>query len=212
MTTISESIPLSRREREKLVQRRLILDTALELFADRGYHSVTMHEIAGAAEFAIGSLYSFFTNKEDLYRAIMLEMAGKFQRRLGEARTSGSDELEKLSNFVKAKGEVFIENIASIRLYMAETRGASFNLKAGLDGQIREMHEEGLRHLATIFESGQRRGVFAPGADPYLLACALDAVTNTALLLALFDPERHPCEQRMGDMLKIFLEPVRLKQ
>jgi len=37
---------LSRREREKLRQRQEILDAALELFSEKGYHNVSMHEIA----------------------------------------------------------------------------------------------------------------------------------------------------------------------
>ena len=42
---------LSRRERERLRQSREILAAALALFSERGYHSVSMHEIAEKAEF-----------------------------------------------------------------------------------------------------------------------------------------------------------------
>ncbi len=51
---------LSRREKEKLRQRRQMLDAALELFSEKGYHSVSMHQIAERSEFAIGTLYKFF--------------------------------------------------------------------------------------------------------------------------------------------------------
>ncbi|MEN6472395.1 MAG: helix-turn-helix domain-containing protein, partial [Syntrophaceae bacterium] len=67
-----EEIKLPRREREKERQRQEMLEAALGLFSDKGYHNVTMHEIAEKAEFAIGTLYKFFRNKEDLYRTLIL--------------------------------------------------------------------------------------------------------------------------------------------
>ena len=51
---------LPRREREKLRQRQEMLAAALDLFSEKGYHNVSMHEVAGKAEFAIGTLYKFF--------------------------------------------------------------------------------------------------------------------------------------------------------
>ena len=37
---------LPRREREKLKQRQEMLAAALDLFSEKGYHNVSMHEIA----------------------------------------------------------------------------------------------------------------------------------------------------------------------
>jgi len=48
---------LPRRGREKLRQRQEMFAAALELFSVKGYHNVSMHEIAEKTEFAIGTLY-----------------------------------------------------------------------------------------------------------------------------------------------------------
>ena len=55
---------LSRKERERLIRRQEILDAGLALFSEKGFHNVSMNEIAQKAEFAIGTLYKFFENKE----------------------------------------------------------------------------------------------------------------------------------------------------
>ena len=73
---------LSRREREKLRQRHDILAGALTLFSQKGYHNVSMHEIAGKSEFAIGTLYKFFKNKEDLYKSLLLKDLTGFMKSL----------------------------------------------------------------------------------------------------------------------------------
>jgi hypothetical protein len=64
---------LPRRERENLRQRGEILDGALRLFSEKGYHNVSMHEIAKEAEFGIGTIYKFFANKEDLHKILIME-------------------------------------------------------------------------------------------------------------------------------------------
>ena len=128
---------LPRREREKLRQRQEMLAAALDLFSQKGYHNVSMQEIAEKSEFAIGTLYKFFQNKEELYKALVLELCDEFEDSILGAIEQPQDETEKLRSYVRAKTEVFRRNLPFIRLYMAESRGTSFNLKAGLDGEIR---------------------------------------------------------------------------
>jgi len=46
---------LSRKQRQKLQNKEEILSTALGLFAEKGFHNVTMREIAKQAEFSISA-------------------------------------------------------------------------------------------------------------------------------------------------------------
>jgi AcrR family transcriptional regulator len=197
---------LPRRERERLRQRQEILASALELFSEKGYHNVSMHEIAEKAEFAIGTLYKFFKNKEDLYKALILGQADKFHDALTKAIEEPDDEIEKLRNYITAKGSVFRANVCIIRLYFAETGGASFNVTAGLDCEIRERHGEFLQTLASIFESGIKRKRFKKIADPYHLAVALNSFTNAFLFLWLEAPDRHPYPENPDTILNILFK------
>src|SRR5512144_1398024 len=96
-----------RREREKLRQRQDVLDVALCLFSEKGYHNVSMHEIAKEAEFAIGTLYKFFRNKEDLYKALILQLSDRLHGALREVIEGDAQEIEKLRAYVRMKGELF---------------------------------------------------------------------------------------------------------
>ena len=49
----------ARRQEYKDRQRKEIMDEALKLFSARGYHRVSMQDIAHEAEFAVGTLYKF---------------------------------------------------------------------------------------------------------------------------------------------------------
>jgi TetR/AcrR family transcriptional regulator len=197
---------LPRRERAKLAQRQEMLAAALDLFSEKGYRNVSMQEIAEKAEFAIGTLYNFFRNKEDLYKALIKEMAGRFEEALGSAIKAPGQEIEKLRSYVRTKGDVFRGNASVIRLYFAETLGASYNIQAGLDSELRERHGTFLRTLAAIFEDGMKRRRFRKIADPYHLAVALDSLTSALLLLWLEEPDGHPYPEDPDTILDILFK------
>ena len=201
-----EDQKLPRREREKLRQRQEMLAVSLDLFSQRGYHNVSMQEIAEKSEFAIGTLYKFFQNKEDLYKALVLELCDKFEDSITRAIEQPQDEVEKLRSYVRAKTEVFRRNLPFIRLYLAESRGASFNLKAGLDDEIRQRYYISVESIAAIFASGIKNRRFKNIADPYYLAVALSSVIDAFLLLWLDAPERHPYPEDPDAILNIFFK------
>ncbi|MGE0087269.1 MAG: TetR/AcrR family transcriptional regulator [Desulfococcaceae bacterium] len=197
---------ISRRERDRLRQRREILAAALKLFSEKGFHNVSMHEIAGNAEYAVGTLYKFFKNKKDLYQALIIENSDRFHESISKAVEEADDEIEKLRSYVKAHNTVFRDSIAVIRLYFAETSEANFNIKAGLDKEIRERYEKFMHALADIFESGMQKKIFQRIAQPYHLAVALDSLCNSFLVLWMESPEQYPCPEDPDVILNILFK------
>lgn len=201
-----EDEKLPRRQREKLRQRRQMLAAALDLFSEKGYHNVSMHEIAERGEFAIGTLYKFFQNKEDLYRALVLQYSDMFHQALTRAIAAAPDDVERLRSYVRAKGELVRDNLSFIRLYLAESRGASYNIKAGLADEVRRQYYDFLQGLALVFKSGIRARRFRNIDDPYRLAVAVDSTVNAFLLLWLDAPETHPYPEDPDAILNIFFK------
>jgi AcrR family transcriptional regulator len=201
-----EACKSSRREREKLRQRQEVLDVALRLFSEKGYHNVSMHEIAQESEFAIGTLYKFFRNKEDLYKALIMQLSDRFYAAITEVIEGSAPEIEKLQTYVRVKGELFRNNIAAIRLYFEETRGARFKAMAGAEREMRERHQTILRSLAAIFERGMHRKRFRRIAAPFHLALALDSVANAFLFHWLEDPQGNPYPEDPDIILNILFK------
>ena len=200
-----EKTKLSRKDREYLRHRQEILKVALKLFSEKGFHNVSMHEIAEKSEFAVGTLYKFFSNKEELYKALMLEASNVFHSLLMAALATSGNELEKIKACVEARIKVFLDNLDYVRLYLAETRGAGFNVKAGLDTDIKVRYEQFLKKLANVFESGIKRRVFKK-FDPYLLAVALDGISNAFLFQRLEYPDAHPFDADL--IVNIFFQQI----
>ena len=197
---------LPRRERERLRHRQEILTAALFLFSEKGYHSVSMHEIAKKAEFAIGTLYNFFENKEDLYKALVLEQSDRFERAITKGIGEPDGEVEKLKNYILVKTEWLRSNLPFVRLFLAERRGPSFNLKADLDEALRNRHYAFMRKLAAIFDKGIKRKRFKEVADPFYLAVALDSALDAFLLLWIDAPEHYSYPGDPDAILDIFFK------
>jgi len=199
----------SRKERDYLRHRQEILQAALELFSQRGFHNVSMHEIATASEFAVGTLYKFFSNKKDLYRNLIIDVSNVFLSSLMSALATPGNELEKIRACVEAKIKVFMDNLDHVHLYLAETRGAIFNIKAGLDSDIKVRYEDFLQKLANVFESGIKKRVFRK-FDPYLLAVAIDGISNALLFHHVEYPGAHPFDADL--IINIFFHQVYEKE
>ena len=58
---------------------RKLLDAGVEVFAARGYHAARVDDVVKLAHTSHGTFYLYFANKEDLFRALMAEVAGQMQ-------------------------------------------------------------------------------------------------------------------------------------
>src|SRR5664280_79057 len=63
----------ARRPKREVVRRRL-LDAALEVFAEHGFDTANLDQVAAAAGLTKGAIYSNFTSKDDLFYAMMLSL------------------------------------------------------------------------------------------------------------------------------------------
>ncbi|MGM7682318.1 TetR/AcrR family transcriptional regulator [Cytobacillus sp. Hm23] len=61
-----------------------ILETAMKLFAQNGYHNTSMQEIAHESGVAKGSLYNYFSSKEELFLSIFKHFYEHFTKQMSE--------------------------------------------------------------------------------------------------------------------------------
>ena len=54
-----------------------LLDAGLEVLTERGYHAARVDDIVRIADMSHGTFYLYFTNKEDLFRALASECAAE---------------------------------------------------------------------------------------------------------------------------------------
>ncbi len=66
--------------RKATESKKIILEAASEVFAERGYSRTTIREVARRAGISIGGIYIYFQNKEELYLELTRDQMETFRR------------------------------------------------------------------------------------------------------------------------------------
>lgn len=103
---------LTRAESKEQTRRRL-LDAAAQVFAHRGYTAASVEEIAESAGYSVGAVYSNFSNKEQLFEALMTDRAvdrmSEVAQAIREAKAAAGDPLRALGAMLIAMADKEID-------------------------------------------------------------------------------------------------------
>jgi AcrR family transcriptional regulator len=90
---------------------RKLLDAAMVAFDRRGYHATRVNDIVDIAKTSHGTFYLYFSNKEDLLRALVTEAAGESQTLYDALRAlpadGGAPRWDDVHGWVKAYSELW---------------------------------------------------------------------------------------------------------
>ncbi len=89
-------------------RRETILSAAQGLFASKGYHGVSIDEIARAVHVSPAILYRHFDSKQTLYAAVLEKFAGQRQSYVDTIVNHGT----RFEDALAGMTQVYIENIA----------------------------------------------------------------------------------------------------
>jgi AcrR family transcriptional regulator len=104
----------------KRATRERILEAALGVFSEKGFHVATMDEVAERAGVGKGTLYRYFANKEALFNELVRQRLEELETR---ARTilDGQDEvLTMITKYLRVYFEFFDRNQRLYRLIVQE--------------------------------------------------------------------------------------------
>jgi AcrR family transcriptional regulator len=166
--------PPSRREERRLrqqdVSRSQLLDAAEEVFGRKGFHETTLREIAELAEFAVGSVYSFFENKDDLFRQIFVRRGDEFMPALhASLDDTAADPVAQLHALVDFQIGFFRDHPHFGRLYLRYSNAVAVSSDGEIDAVVEKRYHDAMRLQASLFARGQQMGVLRSG-DPQVLA------------------------------------------
>jgi TetR/AcrR family transcriptional regulator, cholesterol catabolism regulator len=106
--TALRKAPVSRGPRQDN-RRQTLLDAAAALFRARGFHAVTMREIAREAGMLAGSMYYHFSSKDDLLVSVYEEGVRRISDRVKRAGADIADPWERLEAACRAHTEMLLE-------------------------------------------------------------------------------------------------------
>ena len=171
---------MSRAQRKEMT-RELLLDAAIEVFAEKGYHGASLDDVADAAGFTKGAVYSNFTRKSDLFRALLERETGRYDEALTE--TVSKVPLELLP-------DVAAELLAAPEADQeTQTLLVEFWLAAVRDASLRASLLNTADRVGAAFEDKLQESGAKPGFDGRELAIVFDALVTGLLMNRALDPE-----------------------
>ncbi len=111
--------------------RERILDAALNIFSNKGYHDTRMDEIVAASDTSKGSIYFHFPNKERLFLALVDQFSDLLERKVIEAVEGEQQGIMQVKAALQACLETFgrYRRPAKILLVQAVGLGSVFEKK-----------------------------------------------------------------------------------
>ena len=154
--------------------RSLIIDAAERLFATRGYEGTKIQDIATGSGISLGTLYSVFDGKSDIYEAVHDERLGRLFLLVSRTMASG----DKAAGRLMRANRVFIrwltEHPDFLRIHLNNSGAWASNPQEVGEGLVNAWRR-GIDLIALVIDEAMRDGDAFQG-DPVIAARTMVAV------------------------------------
>lgn len=150
-------------------RKKEIINAAIEVFSQKGYHNTKVNDITHKAGISIGTFYINFKNKRDLFIDVVEEV---FHNIVGNAARNIKGE-QDLGKRLIIRGRTFFENYTRYMEILNQLRAEIASEEEWPREKLNRMY---LALTGPVIKEGQEaseRGEIRPGVDPELLAFAL---------------------------------------
>ncbi|MBD3755275.1 MAG: TetR/AcrR family transcriptional regulator [Gammaproteobacteria bacterium] len=151
----------------QLDTKQRILQTAAELFAAKGFDTLTMRDIAAACNIKAPSLYNHFKDKQALYQATLQYVFGQQGGELEACLQAAVPARQKLDNFIalacrQMAGDVIFRQLFIRELLVPDEAHLQFLAQVVMADTCRALHD--------VFVE------INPNCDPHFLTTSLMAL------------------------------------
>ncbi|MBB5180685.1 TetR/AcrR family fatty acid metabolism transcriptional regulator [Planomicrobium koreense] len=138
-----------------------IIDAAVIVIAENGYHQAQVSKIAKQAGVADGTIYLYFKNKEDILISVFQEKMGLFVSKLGDILEQEVSASDKLQLMIKSHFDLLANDLHLAIVTQLELRQSNHELRIKINGVLREY----LLLMDKILVNGMETGEFDKDMD-----------------------------------------------
>ncbi len=111
-------------------RRQRLLDAALELFTELGFHETSVDEVVGQARTSKSAFYEHFESKEDCFRMLLEQEGGALMAAVQTAAGVGRDHRERTRLGIETFVNTCARRSRVARLLLVESVGLSPTIEA----------------------------------------------------------------------------------
>ena len=148
----------------------IILNKAEKLFADSGFGSVSMTNIANACNMSKANLYHHFSSKEDLYKQILIRAQKNTQNILEKTKEITGTNIEKIEFFINEHLNQMLKDPMKYRLLAREFSDLGLSSRSLTSIGLMEQN---LSQIVALIDQAKRKKEIIETTDSHLLAYQL---------------------------------------
>jgi AcrR family transcriptional regulator len=175
--------------------REKIVSAALKLFAEKGYSSTSIDQVAAKAKVSKGAAYHYFESKEALLKAVIVQGLTEFESII-ELNGSNASPQEQLEMLINVSFEVFHVNIRFWKLYFSLV--TQMNLPKSIKNVLTPIIESLLEYVKNLME---QMGVADAEFESKIFGAIIDGIFVHYLMIG----ESYPLKEVQERILRKYI-------
>ncbi|MGE8206372.1 TetR/AcrR family transcriptional regulator [Heyndrickxia sp. NPDC080065] len=164
-----------------------IIDAAVIVIAENGYHQAQVSKIAKQAGVADGTIYLYFKNKEDILISLFHEKMGMFIEKIDEEIAGKQTAAEKLLVMVKSHFKILSDDHQLAIVTQLELRQSNKELRM----KINEVLKGYLKLIDSIIDHGIKNGEFKEDIEVRLVRQMIFGTIDETVTTWVMNEERY---------------------
>lgn len=154
-------------------RRQKVLEAAIDEFAAKGYSATSINDIARNAHISIGSMYSYFASKEDLFLTIVNNAYFVMEKILNDIAVSSTDVFDCVEKMLFASRKFALEYPQLNQIYLDITTQALSQMSVRLTSKL-EMITPQL--LGNVIRQAKTEGKVSCDIDENVASFVIDNI------------------------------------
>ncbi|MBP1683824.1 MAG: Uroporphyrinogen-III synthase, partial [Ignavibacteriaceae bacterium] len=161
-----------KREIKRERKKEKILEAAAELFSTKHYHEVMMDDVAKLISVAKGTVYNYFTSKEELYFTIMHTRMENLLSTLKQKIESEQNSIDSLRAFVVHLYMFMMKHRKFFLIYQRET----LNKQNSFCEEMLSLEKQMKQMIIQIISRGESEGVFRKVDEEFAISLIFGSI------------------------------------
>ncbi|PLY12713.1 MAG: TetR family transcriptional regulator [Sedimenticola sp.] len=171
-----------------------ILTAALDLFVERGFHNVSVHDVQKEANVSIGSIYNHFGGKEGIAKALYYHLLNEFEEMINGVIEEDLSNRERCNKIILQLFE-YTESRRNIISYMLHAKHREF-----LPNEPPICSSTPFTSMRKIVQQGIDAGEIRPG-NPWVVAASVFGGAIRMIHLRLDGVIKEPLTQYYDEVI-----------
>lgn len=185
-------------------KRDLILDAAAVVFAQHGFHDAKMEEIAAQAGVGKGTLYEYFSSKQQLFQELIVNGVEKFIDQINTEIAKCPGAVNKLKKIAL----LHCHHVINSRDLTRVTMDGHGQLSSDFRRWICEIQAKKTQVIKQIIEEGIASGEFRPDLDSQAASMAFSGAMASIFHIAIFNAQLDEASliQQVGEIADVIFK------